>query len=103
MKVCDLGKKIFKAYDTDCNAVLDYSEMTNFIDALLHEMNFANTILTKAEHQAVFKEFDRDGGGSVTCREFIPELSRYFRVKVPPKTEREYETNVVNMIKAAAK
>ena len=48
LKVCDLGKKIFKSYDTDCNAVLDTFEMTLFIDALLHEVNFASTTMSKS-------------------------------------------------------
>jgi hypothetical protein len=46
--------------------VLDTFEMTLFIDALLHEINFASTTMSKSEHQALFREFDRDGGGSVT-------------------------------------
>jgi len=36
LKVYDLGKKVFRSFDTDCNALLDISEMTLFIDALLH-------------------------------------------------------------------
>jgi len=45
-----MGKKIFKSFDTDCNALLDTNEMTLFIDALIHEINFASTKKSKAEH-----------------------------------------------------
>jgi len=65
LKICNLGNKIFKSFDTDCNGLLDTNEMAMFIDAVLHEINFASKKLSKAEHKALFREFDSDGGGSV--------------------------------------
>lgn len=49
LTVCELGKKMFKSFDFDANAILNEAEMKVFLNALTHEMNFASATMSKEE------------------------------------------------------
>ena len=45
---------IFKFFDLDGNAVLDKAEGKIFLDALIHEMNFASAQMSREEFKNWF-------------------------------------------------
>lgn len=102
LNVCEHGKKIFKSFDFDGNAILDGVEMKIFLDTVIHEMNYASGAMTKSQFKKLFEQFDKDGGGFITCKEFIPELSILFNVTVPEKYSHEHKLHVGKMIDEAS-